>query len=271
MPIVVGRLFVFFNQYTVNGNVAVVIRCGTARACAGNAVIIFLADDSGFKGALNLNVELIRITFAVICNERSLTVRIHDEFQLQIFIAFCDNRDDVAALNGSFAFIGRIALLRDGDRIFVGVFIICAAACRCIGLAVPGNAVHLKVRDVAYIAFRLCNLNVPIASVRVAFQRNVFDVDGLSRRLGRGNDGGVLGFVQGECQRLVACRFDHAGCGIARKAFADIQSAAVAYIVRIVFENAVRAAALLPCRAVDLDIRTACSHSSPSAKVSWKS
>ena len=266
MPIVVGRLFVFFNQCTVNGNVAVAIRCGTARACAGNAVIIFLADDSGFKRALNLNVELIRIAFAVACNERSLTVCIYNELEVQVFIAFCGNGDDIAASDRYFIFGSRVALLRNLDVVIIRILSVCAAGGNVIRLFFPRNAVHLKVRDVAYIAFRLCNLNVPIASERVAFQRNVFDVDGLSRRRGRAcrrgsgrcygaDHGAVVCFVQGERQRLIAFRRDYTDRGIAVEAFTDIQSAVTAtHIILGVVADKVRIGDLLPRRAANLHI-----------------
>ena len=175
LPIGVGRLFALICDRTVYRNGTVIVGRG-ARACAGNAVIIFLADDSGFKGALNLNVELIRIAFAVICNERSLTVRIHDEFQLQIFIAFCDNRDDVAALNGSFAFIGRIALLRNLDVVIIRILSVCAAGGNVIRLFFPRNAIHLKTGNVFHIIARLGEVDMPIVSESIFRKRDLVDI-----------------------------------------------------------------------------------------------
>ena len=144
LPIVVGRLFVFFNQCTVNGNVAVVVRCGTARACAGNAVIIFLADDGGFKRALDLYVQFKRVAFAVVCHERRLAVLIYNELEVQIFIALCGNGDDIAASDRYFIFGSRVALLRNLDVVIIRILSVCAAGGNVIRLFFPRNAITLN-------------------------------------------------------------------------------------------------------------------------------
>ena len=176
MPIVVGRLFVFFNQCTVNGNVAVVIRCGTARACAGNAVIIFLADDSGFKRALNLYMQFIWIALAVICNERSLTACIYNELEVQVFIAFCGNGDDIAASDRYFIFGSRVALLRNLDVVIIRILSVCAAGGNVIRLFFPRNAIHLKTGNVFHIIARLGEVDMPIVSESIFRKRDLVDI-----------------------------------------------------------------------------------------------
>ena len=85
------------HQCAVNGDSTVLVAGGTAGAGAGYAVVILLSDDGRLEAAFDLHMQLVGVALTIVFRNGSLTVRINNQFEGQIFVAGCHDGDDIAA------------------------------------------------------------------------------------------------------------------------------------------------------------------------------
>ena len=104
-PILVRGVGAFFHQSAVHGDSTVLVAGSTADTGAGNAVVILLADNSGFKAAFDFHMQLQRIALAVIFFDRSAAVCVDDQLEGQVFVAVSGNGNHIAAFQRSRAAI----------------------------------------------------------------------------------------------------------------------------------------------------------------------
>ena len=97
LPVAVGRFGILLHQCAVHRDRTVLVAGGTAGAGAGNAVVILLADNSGFKAAYDFHMQLQRIAAFRVGRNGCVSILVDDQLEGQVFVAIGGDGDDVAA------------------------------------------------------------------------------------------------------------------------------------------------------------------------------
>ena len=109
-PIFVRGGGAFFHQSAIHGDSTVLVAGSTADAGAGNAVVILLSDNSGFKAAFDFHMQLINVAGCGVGRNLCVSFFINHQLELQFIVALGGDGDDVAAFqNGRAAeiFLGK--------------------------------------------------------------------------------------------------------------------------------------------------------------------
>ena len=96
-PIAFRGFVAFSHQSAVHGHGAVLVAGSAADTGAGNAVVILLADNSGFKAAFDFHMQLQRIALTVIGSRLGLAILVDDQLERQVIVTLGGDGDDVAA------------------------------------------------------------------------------------------------------------------------------------------------------------------------------
>ena len=109
-PIFVRGVGAFFHQSAVHGDSTVLV-AGSAATGAGNAVVILLADNSGFKAAFDFHMQLINVAGCGVGRNLCVSFFINHQFEHQVIVTLGGDGDNVAAFQNVCSGIAAVILL----------------------------------------------------------------------------------------------------------------------------------------------------------------
>ena len=194
LPIAVDRLDTLFRQCTINRNRAVLVAGSTAGAGTGYAVVILLADNSGFKAAYDFHMQLQRIALAVIFFDRSAAVCVDDQLEGQIFVAVSGNGDHIAAFQNANDRGGTKVRLCKNKAIFARVCSVSTAGGWIRRFPLPCCAIYCNLSDCRNIVMGcIPKSHIPVIAKEIFVKDNIANCNSLMYDcLERGGDGHVL-------------------------------------------------------------------------------
>ena len=123
-PIAFRGFVAFSHQSAVHGHGAVLVAGSTADTGAGNAVVILLADNSGFKAAFDFHMQLQRIAAFRVGRNGCVSILVDDQFEGQVIVSRCRDGDNIAALENGNRRICQVIILRKCQRILICILFI---------------------------------------------------------------------------------------------------------------------------------------------------
>ena len=192
-PIFVRGFGVFFHQSAVHGHGAVLVAGSAADTGAGNAVVILLADNSGFKAAFDFHMQLINVAGCGVGRNRCAAAFVNHQLEHQVIVALGGDGDNVAAFQNvrsgaEVFFFGKSQNQCGIVHIVPIIFAITSTDIRHSGPTFPWLAVYrypVNCVDIA-VTFR-SESYIPIISGRIALKLHLRYIDGALFR-----DGGLF-------------------------------------------------------------------------------
>ena len=163
-PVTVCRFSIFLNQSSIYSYRTVFIAGRTPCARTGYSIIIFLSHNGGFKRAFNLYMKFIWITLIVIFCQRSISIRINDQFKGQILIVCGCDGDHITTFQDRFILAARVVISCKNEIVFISILLIRTSIIRPVRSLFPRCIVHIDCCHFGNITISICKFKIPVTA-----------------------------------------------------------------------------------------------------------